>query len=185
MRKLQTKLLRENGQTAVIGGIYTTEYTKARNGIPFFSNLPLIGALFRNTTWRESKRELIVMVTPSVINSAKSLSATGEIGNGTLANNFGEANALTEEGFNNLNQGGFGNNNFNNFGDNDQDSGGNNESDDLGNDDFSQDNFGQQGNSQQGNSQQQNQSQNDSDDSAGDEDDSDDFEQEQEQGQEE
>ncbi|MCB9228787.1 MAG: hypothetical protein H6618_04170 [Deltaproteobacteria bacterium] len=78
MRKLETKMLRENGETAVIGGIYRTEYTESYLGVPFLSSIPLLGVLFRSATHSESRRELIVLVTPTVINSDKSLAQTNE-----------------------------------------------------------------------------------------------------------
>ena len=96
-RVIKTKLLRENGQTAVIGGVYTTEYTHEYSGVPFLSSIPILGVFFRRKTNQESKRELIIMVTPTVINSDRSLSETSSfennVGNnagGSEYNNFGD-----------------------------------------------------------------------------------------------
>jgi type IV pilus assembly protein PilQ len=58
----------ENGGTVVIGGIYEqtdrTDITK----LPFLGDLPLIGALFRNTTTSSRKTELLVFITPRIVN---------------------------------------------------------------------------------------------------------------------
>jgi type IV pilus assembly protein PilQ len=73
MRTINTSLLRQNGETAVIGGLYTTLNRKTTQGIPYLSKLPIVGALFESTGTVEDKRELMIMVTPTVINSDKSL----------------------------------------------------------------------------------------------------------------
>jgi type IV pilus assembly protein PilQ len=67
-KHVKTEVLVENGGTVVIGGIYEqtdrTDITK----IPFFGDLPLIGAFFRNTTTTSRKTELLVFITPRVVN---------------------------------------------------------------------------------------------------------------------
>ena len=62
-----TQVLVENGATAVIAGLTVTERTSVRTGIPFLMDLPVVGALFRNTRERESKRDLLIMVTPTIL----------------------------------------------------------------------------------------------------------------------
>ncbi|MBM4252076.1 MAG: hypothetical protein FJ146_08905 [Deltaproteobacteria bacterium] len=71
-RQVTTKMMRRSGETAVIGGIYNNERTKNNTGIPILSKLPIIGALFRSSDSNEERRELMVMVTPTVITTAKS-----------------------------------------------------------------------------------------------------------------
>lgn len=95
-RLVKTKLLRENGQTAVIGGVYTTDYTNDYSGVPFFSRIPLLGVFFRNKTQTEVKRELIIMVTPTVINSNRSLSETS-IASGNFSSDSSESNYNNSE----------------------------------------------------------------------------------------
>ena len=67
-KHVKTEVLVENGGTVVIGGIYEqtdrTDITK----IPFLGDLPLIGALFRNTTTSSQKTELLVFITPRIVN---------------------------------------------------------------------------------------------------------------------
>lgn len=62
-----TRLMVEDGETAVIGGLTVTEVATTRAGIPGLMDLPLIGALFRTTREREQKRDLLIMVTPRIV----------------------------------------------------------------------------------------------------------------------
>lgn len=62
-----TQVLVENGETAVIGGLTLIEKLKVRAGIPFLMDLPVLGMLFRQTSEREQKRDLLIMVTPHII----------------------------------------------------------------------------------------------------------------------
>jgi type IV pilus assembly protein PilQ len=62
-----TQVLVNDGETAVIGGLTITEKSRVRTGIPLLMDLPVIGALFRNTREEEKKRDLLIMVTPHII----------------------------------------------------------------------------------------------------------------------
>lgn len=62
-----TRLLVNDGETAVIGGLTVTEVTQTRAGIPILMDLPIIGAFFRTTRSREQKRDLLIMVTPHIV----------------------------------------------------------------------------------------------------------------------
>ena len=66
-QEAQTQILVDNGETAVIGGLTIIEKTKVRAGIPFLMDIPVLGALFRNTSDRENKRDLLIMVTPHIV----------------------------------------------------------------------------------------------------------------------
>lgn len=70
-RELTTQMVRDSGDTGVIGGIYDTSKTESIIGIPFLSSLPIIGALFRSTVTEESQTELLIMVTPTIISHSK------------------------------------------------------------------------------------------------------------------
>ncbi|MBF0311790.1 MAG: type IV pilus secretin PilQ [Oligoflexia bacterium] len=68
-RFVKTNILVDNGSTVVIGGIYSFEKNEKLSGLPFLKDLPLVGWLFRtayNPT--KSKNELIIFLTPRVIN---------------------------------------------------------------------------------------------------------------------
>lgn len=62
-----TRVMVNDGETAVIGGLTVTEVTSSRVGIPFLMDIPVVGALFRRTTSEESKRDLLIMVTPHIV----------------------------------------------------------------------------------------------------------------------
>ena len=61
-----TEILLNDAETAVISGLTTTDITRTQQGIPILMNLPLIGALFRNTFTEETKEDLLIMVTPYI-----------------------------------------------------------------------------------------------------------------------
>lgn len=66
-RNAKTQLLVNNGETAVIGGLTQTQIQKTRAGIPILSELPLIGRLFAQSETREEKRDLLILITPHII----------------------------------------------------------------------------------------------------------------------
>jgi type IV pilus assembly protein PilQ len=67
-KHVKTEVLVENGGTVVIGGIYEQTDRTDVTRVPFFGDLPFIGALFRNTTTSTRKTELLVFITPRVVN---------------------------------------------------------------------------------------------------------------------
>jgi len=66
-RQVQSQLLVDNGQTVVLGGIYETLTTKQVTRVPFFSDLPIIGALFRSSINVDDRSELLIFVTPKIL----------------------------------------------------------------------------------------------------------------------
>ena len=63
-----TQMLIKDGDTAVIGGIYQRLEKKGMREIPFLSKIPILGWLFKNYTVSDSRSELLVFLTPRVIN---------------------------------------------------------------------------------------------------------------------
>jgi type IV pilus assembly protein PilQ len=63
----ETQVLSLDGETIVIGGIFTRTTTENLSGIPWFSRIPLLGFLFRNTQNIDQRRELLVFITPRII----------------------------------------------------------------------------------------------------------------------
>lgn len=61
-----TQILVENGATAVISGLTTTDLRRTVSGIPFLMNLPIIGTLFRFESVQDQKEDLLIMVTPHI-----------------------------------------------------------------------------------------------------------------------
>jgi type IV pilus assembly protein PilQ len=69
----ENQLLVNDGETAVIGGLTITEVNRTRSGIPLLSQLPLIGGLFSTTEHQERRRDLMILVTPRVVDDAGSV----------------------------------------------------------------------------------------------------------------
>ncbi len=65
------QLLVNDGETAVIGGLTVTEVKKSRSGIPLLSSLPLVGKLFSYSNDEERRRDLIILVTPRIIDDGQ------------------------------------------------------------------------------------------------------------------
>jgi type IV pilus assembly protein PilQ len=66
-REVQSQLLVDNGQTVVLGGIYETEKASQVTRVPFFSDLPFIGNLFKSTIEIDDRTELLIFVTPKIL----------------------------------------------------------------------------------------------------------------------
>ncbi len=66
-RELTTQMVRDSGDTGVIGGIYDTSRTSTTTGVPFLSDIPILGALFRTSQTVENQTELLIMVTPTIV----------------------------------------------------------------------------------------------------------------------
>jgi type IV pilus assembly protein PilQ len=69
-RAVRTQVLVENGGTVVIGGIYEQFERDTVNKVPFLGDLPIGGHLFRNTTRRNDRTELLVFLTPRVVSDS-------------------------------------------------------------------------------------------------------------------
>ncbi|MCG6889361.1 MAG: type IV pilus secretin PilQ [Gammaproteobacteria bacterium] len=66
-REVQSQLLVDNGQTVVLGGIYETEKTNQVTRVPFFSDLPFVGNLFKSSIQVDDRTELLIFVTPKIL----------------------------------------------------------------------------------------------------------------------
>jgi type IV pilus assembly protein PilQ len=71
-QKADNQLLVNDGETAVIGGLTVTEVSKTRNGIPLLSGLPIVGKLFSFSKEEETRRDLIILVTPRITDDGMS-----------------------------------------------------------------------------------------------------------------
>jgi type IV pilus assembly protein PilQ len=70
----ENQLLVNDGETAVIGGLTVTSVTVSKTGIPLLVDLPLIGRLFGHTAHQEEKRDLLILVTPHIVDDGDKLS---------------------------------------------------------------------------------------------------------------
>ncbi len=71
--EVETDVLVDNGQTIVLGGVYSQDTSDAISRVPFFSDLPFVGVLFRTTTVSDNKSELLVFITPKIISEQLTL----------------------------------------------------------------------------------------------------------------
>jgi type IV pilus assembly protein PilQ len=71
-QRADNQLLVNDGETAVIGGLTVTEVTNSRSGIPLLSGLPIVGKLFSFSKTEEVRRDLIILVTPRIIDDGAS-----------------------------------------------------------------------------------------------------------------
>ena len=69
-QRVTTRVLVEDGETVVMGGLTQTERTEAVAGIPLLMDLPLIGGLFRTRRNNQIQRDLIILVTPTIVRSS-------------------------------------------------------------------------------------------------------------------
>ncbi|HEY2780947.1 MAG TPA: type IV pilus secretin PilQ [Steroidobacteraceae bacterium] len=72
-RQIITQVLVNDGQTVVLGGILDTTKSKAANKVPFFGDIPFLGALFRSTTDINNKTELLIFITPKILREGSNL----------------------------------------------------------------------------------------------------------------
>ncbi len=103
-QEIKTNLFLENGITVVIGGILSKGTDETRGEVPWLGELPLIGGLFRNTDQLDRTYELMVFLTPTILQgstghyvSKKSLDPLQDLGNKSGKNN-GFASRPTEKG---------------------------------------------------------------------------------------
>lgn len=66
-RTVTTKVLVNNGDTVVLGGIYEITKNHSVNKVPILGDIPLLGFLFRNTQVTNNKSELLIFVTPKIL----------------------------------------------------------------------------------------------------------------------
>lgn len=72
-REAETTLLVMDGHTAVIGGIFTRNTGRNLDQVPFFGDIPLIGLLFQRRRASDTRSELVIFITPRIVNRAEAL----------------------------------------------------------------------------------------------------------------
>ena len=72
-REAETDLLIMDGHTAVIGGIFTRNTGRNLDQVPFFGDIPLLGVLFQRRRASDSRGELVIFLTPRIVNRAEAL----------------------------------------------------------------------------------------------------------------
>ncbi len=69
-KNAKTNVLLKDGDTTVIGGIYTSNGGFSRAEVPFFARIPILGVLFRNHRESDRRTELLIFITPRIVNRA-------------------------------------------------------------------------------------------------------------------
>jgi type IV pilus assembly protein PilQ len=72
-RSVETQVLGADGQTVVLGGIYETERRETINKVPFLGDIPFAGALFRSKQKTDNKAELLIFVTPRILEEGSTI----------------------------------------------------------------------------------------------------------------
>lgn len=75
-RQAQNEVLVGDGETAVIAGLTQTQVSRFENGIPYLMKLPWIGRLFRETRVVERKQDLLILVTPHIVDEGEAVRST-------------------------------------------------------------------------------------------------------------
>jgi type IV pilus secretin PilQ/predicted competence protein len=75
-RRAETKVLITEGQRLVIGGVTTRAHQETVSKVPLFGDIPLLGWLFKHRETTETGRELVIFITPSVIQPLNRAAAT-------------------------------------------------------------------------------------------------------------
>ncbi|PWB14606.1 type IV pilus secretin PilQ [Acinetobacter sp. AM] len=69
---ITTNVLVNNGETVILGGVFEQTTSNSQTKVPFLGDIPYIGALFRKDTKSDDKQELLIFVTPRIVNDSVS-----------------------------------------------------------------------------------------------------------------
>lgn len=70
-RTLSTEVVAGNGQTVMLGGLISENKSNGASSVPFFGDLPVLGHLFRTDSSSSDKTELVILVTPKIVQNAE------------------------------------------------------------------------------------------------------------------
>ncbi len=76
-REAETEVLVKDGETTVIGGIYTRQTSNRRSAVPFFGKIPILGYFFRTDAESDDHTELLIFITPRILNRQATSVANG------------------------------------------------------------------------------------------------------------
>ena len=72
-RKLSNTVLARNGQSIVLGGLISTDRQHNETKVPFLGDIPLLGFLFRSSSVNDKKTNLLIFITPTIVESAEKM----------------------------------------------------------------------------------------------------------------
>jgi type IV pilus assembly protein PilQ len=76
-REAETEVLVKDGETTVIGGIYTRTTASTRREVPWLGKIPILGWFFRSQAEQDDHTELLIFITPKILNRASTTVAAG------------------------------------------------------------------------------------------------------------
>ncbi|HEX8908291.1 MAG TPA: type IV pilus secretin PilQ, partial [Anaeromyxobacteraceae bacterium] len=79
-REAETESLVKDGETTVIGGIYTRQTSHSVSEVPFFGKIPILGYFFRTKSDQDDHTELLIFITPRILNRQTTALAAGAVG---------------------------------------------------------------------------------------------------------
>lgn len=75
-KEAKTEMLVRDGDTAVLGGIYKRRASDTKSYVPFLGTIPVLGWIFKTTSKDDTREELLIFVTPRIVNRAQALVST-------------------------------------------------------------------------------------------------------------
>jgi general secretion pathway protein D len=77
-RKVRSTVAIHDNETVALGGLISSSRTKGSDGLPFLSEIPVLGGLFGNKTDDSERTELMVLITPHVVENLEAARAVTE-----------------------------------------------------------------------------------------------------------
>lgn len=78
-RSAQSTVTVQSGETMVLGGLISDKKSNANSGLPFLSDIPVVGAMFGAQNVKDDRTELVMLITPKLVsNSQQAIEITGE-----------------------------------------------------------------------------------------------------------
>ena len=72
-RQAKTEMLVRDGETAVIGGIYSRNSASSTAKVPWLGDIPILGWLFKSRKEADDRTEMLIFITPRIVNRAASI----------------------------------------------------------------------------------------------------------------
>jgi pilus assembly protein CpaC len=75
VRRAETTVELGSGESFAIAGLFQNNGTNSVDGLPFLKDVPILGALFRSTSFQRNESELVIIVTPIIVRPAETPTA--------------------------------------------------------------------------------------------------------------
>jgi type II secretory pathway component GspD/PulD (secretin) len=76
--QVKSNIMVKDGKTIIIGGLFKEDLTNSHSQVPVIGDLPIVGALFRKTTDTNIRSELVILITPHIIEEPEELASASE-----------------------------------------------------------------------------------------------------------